>query len=78
MSGGSEREGIPRAVIGFHQDEEGQWIAELACGHGQHMRHDPPWQNRVWVTGVEGRAEFLGTKVQCVRCLTPETGTSRT
>ena len=71
MSGEREHAGIPRAVIGFHQDEEEHWVAELACGHGQHMRHDPPWQNRPWVTDVEGRAAFIGTTVFCVRCVNP-------
>lgn len=55
-------------VVGFHQDEEGHWVAELACGHGQHVRHDPPWQHREWVTTEEGRAEFLGRRLWCRRC----------
>ena len=29
-------------VTGFHQDEEVHWVAELECGHNQHVRHDPP------------------------------------
>ena len=34
-----------RPIDGFHQDEEGHWVAELRCGHGQHVRHAPPfWQ----------------------------------
>jgi hypothetical protein len=77
MSGEAEREGVSRAVVGFHQDEEGQWVAELACGHGQHIRHDPPWQNRPWVMGVEGRASFIGTTVYCVRCVNPSPTNSR-
>lgn len=31
---------LPQSIIGFHQDEEGHWVAELACGHNQHVRHD--------------------------------------
>lgn len=34
---------MKRSIAGFHQDEESHWVAELDCGHGQHMRHDPPW-----------------------------------
>jgi hypothetical protein len=34
---------MKRAVIGFDKDEEGHWVAKLECGHGQHVRHDPPW-----------------------------------
>ena len=33
---------MERQVTGFHQDEEGHWVAELECGHNQHVRHDPP------------------------------------
>jgi hypothetical protein len=25
---------MKRAVIGFERDEEGHWVARLACGHG--------------------------------------------
>lgn len=24
------------AIVGFHQDDEGEWVAELTCLHGQH------------------------------------------
>ncbi|HEY0161938.1 MAG TPA: DUF3565 domain-containing protein [Edaphobacter sp.] len=57
-----------RAIIGFRQDEESHWVAELECGHGQHMRHDPPWTLRAWVTTEEGRAQRLGTMLECKRC----------
>ena len=55
-------------IVGFHQDAEGHWVAELACGHNQHMRHDPPWQNRPWVLTDEGRAAFIGTEIRCRQC----------
>ena len=57
-----------RRVIGFHQDDDGVWVAELDCGHGIHVRHDPPWQVRPWVMTPEGRRDFLGATVECVRC----------
>ncbi len=59
---------LPRRIIGYHLDEEGHWVAELECGHGQHVRHDPPWQVREWVTTEAGRAAHLGTILSCVRC----------
>ncbi len=59
---------IPRAIVGFHTDEEGHWVAELACGHGQHVRHDPPWQLREWVTTPEGRSAWIGRTLVCARC----------
>ena len=55
-------------IIGFHQDEEGQWVAELSCGHSQHVRHDPPWQVRPWVVAPEARTARLGTVLECGLC----------
>jgi hypothetical protein len=55
-------------IVGFHADAEGHWVAELACGHNQHMRHDPPWQNRPWVLTSEGRQAFIGTEIRCTQC----------
>ena len=57
-----------RAIVGFHQDDEGHWVAELECGHSQHMRHDPPWQDRAWVLTAEGRARFIGARIECRQC----------
>jgi hypothetical protein len=59
---------MKRAIIGYHVDEEGQWVADLTCGHGQHVRHDPPWQVRPWVITAAGRRSHLGTELDCVRC----------
>jgi len=64
----SDDEASRRAIVAFRQDDEGHWVAELECGHSQHMRHDPPWQNREWVTTAEGRARFLGVRIQCRQC----------
>ena len=33
---------MKRRIVGFHQDEEQHWVAELECRHNQHVRHDPP------------------------------------
>jgi hypothetical protein len=57
-----------RAIIGFHRDEENHWVADLECGHGQHVRHDPPWMVREWVTTEEGRRSRLGSELDCKRC----------
>jgi hypothetical protein len=59
---------IPRRIVGFHTDPDGDWVADLDCGHGQHVRHDPPWQNRPWVLTAEGRERFIGTFLLCVKC----------
>ena len=64
-----DRPATPRRIVGFHQDDEQQWVAELECGHTQHVRHDPPWQVRTWVQTEEGRRSFLGTELPCVACV---------
>jgi hypothetical protein len=58
-------------IIGFHQDAESDWVAELACGHNQHVRHRPPWQVRPWVLTAEGRAARLGQPIDCPLCDAP-------
>jgi hypothetical protein len=57
-----------RRIVGFHQDEEMHWVADLECGHGQHVRHDPPWQLRPWVITAAGRQSFIGATLNCVLC----------
>jgi hypothetical protein len=55
-------------IVGFRQDLEQDWIAQLACGHTQHVRHAPPWQVRPWVLTPEGRAGRLGTSLPRRQC----------
>jgi len=57
-----------RRIVGFRQDVDEDWIAQLECGHSQHVRHSPPWQIRPWVMTVEGRAGRLGTLLSCREC----------
>jgi aminoglycoside 6'-N-acetyltransferase I len=57
-----------RRIIDFRQDSEQHWVAELECGHAQHVRHTPPWQVRPWVLTAEGRAQYLGTRLRCRLC----------
>ena len=59
---------MQQAIVGFHLDEEAHYVADLACGHGQHVRHDPPWQNRPWVLTEQGRHEKLGAMLECNKC----------
>ncbi len=47
-------------IVGFHQDADLHWVADLDCGHSRHVRHEPPFQVRPWATTEEGRAERLG------------------
>lgn len=57
-----------RAIESFERDGEGDWIAKLACGHGQHVRHKPPFWCAEWIVTDEGRASRLGTPLPCVLC----------
>jgi tellurite resistance-related uncharacterized protein len=59
---------LRRAISGFHQDDDGEWVAELSCLHGQHVRHRPPFQDRPWVTTEAGRAGRLGADLDCPLC----------
>ncbi|WP_240359638.1 DUF3565 domain-containing protein [Pyxidicoccus trucidator] len=55
-------------ITGFHRDQEEHWVADLECGHRQHMRHDPPWVVRPWILTEEGRRSRLGVELDCKRC----------
>ncbi len=59
---------MEQPITGYHRDEDGHWVAELACGHNQHVRHDPPWQVREWVETQEGRDSRLGVRLDCKKC----------
>ena len=55
-------------IVAFQQDDEGHWVARLACGHTRHMRHQPPWTVRPWVLTPEGRERYLGVELDCTQC----------
>jgi tellurite methyltransferase len=59
---------VRRLIEGFHRDEDGDWVAELSCLHGQHVRHRPPFQDRAWVLTEAGRAGRLGGPIDCPLC----------
>lgn len=59
---------MQRRIVGYHRDEEQHWVAELECGHNQHVRHDPPLVSRPWVLTEEGRKSRLGVPLNCVLC----------
>lgn len=59
---------MQQLIVGFEQDEVGDWRAILACGHRQHVRHNPPLVERPWVLTEEGRRRFLCYPLECKRC----------
>jgi tellurite methyltransferase len=59
---------VIRTIEGFHSDEDGDWVAELSCLHSQHVRHSPPFRERPWVRTEAGRADHVGTELDCPLC----------
>lgn len=59
---------MKQTIISFHKAEDDDWVADLKRDHIQHVRHDPPWQLRSWVTSVEGRKSMLSKILYCKKC----------
>ena len=59
---------VDRSITCFRQDELGDWIAELASGHRQHVRHRPPFEDRVWVEHEVDRIARIGSALWCPLC----------
>lgn len=59
---------MKQPITGYHKDDEGHWVAQLVCGHNQHVRHDPPWEVREWVTTKAGREQKVGNLLDCRKC----------
>jgi hypothetical protein len=59
---------MKRKIVKFEQDEVGDWVADLECGHTQHVRHQPPFQMRPWATTPAGRRSRLGVELDCITC----------
>jgi hypothetical protein len=58
--------GISRKIVDFHLDEFFDRVADLKCGHHQHVRHNPPWIDRHWVATPQGRLAHIGQDLLCV------------
>jgi len=59
---------MQRVIVGFYQDENEDWVAKLDCGHGCHVRHNPPLEDRPWATRWQTRLAFLGQVLDCPKC----------
>jgi hypothetical protein len=59
---------VKQKIIRFYQDEVGDWVAVLSCGHQRHVRHNPPWTNHPWVVTSAGRQRFIGVEIECKLC----------
>jgi len=59
---------MKQCISAYHQDDQSDWVAELECGHFQHVRHNAPWINRPWVMTEQGRQSKLGCELECKKC----------
>ena len=59
---------VDRSIVAYHQDDLGDWVAELDCLHDQHVRNQPPFINRPWAATAAGRESHLGARLPCLRC----------
>jgi hypothetical protein len=59
---------LKQPITGFQPDDEGHRVARLACGHRRHVRHQPPFNHRPWVTTEAGRVRKIGVELDCPRC----------
>lgn len=59
---------MERKIVAFEKDEKQDWTAVLECGHRQHTRHRPPFEQRPWVISEEGRQSRIGFMLNCVVC----------
>ncbi len=59
---------MQQPITGYHKDLDDHWVAELSCGHFQHVRHDPPWSIRDWTQTSAGRQSMIGFQLNCKKC----------
>ena len=59
---------MERAIVAFHQDDAGEWVADLSCLHGQHVRHQPPFRLAPWVLDDTERSARIGSPLDCPLC----------
>jgi hypothetical protein len=60
--------GTKKKIVGFHMDENRDWVADLECGHQKHVRNDPPYTEHHWVTTAQGRLDHMGQELPCSAC----------
>ncbi len=63
-----EKKAVERTIVAFQQDRAGDWLAVLDCGHTRHLRHDPPWMERAWLTSEAERRRRIGQRIPCQTC----------
>ncbi len=59
---------MKRTIVAFHEDDAGDWVAELSCLHRQHIRHQPPFRVAPWILDDAERAARAGSTLDCPLC----------
>lgn len=59
---------MQRAIVDLHQDDVGEWVAELSCHHRQHVRHRPPFLVAPWVLDDAERSGRIGSPLDYPLC----------
>jgi tellurite resistance-related uncharacterized protein len=59
---------MKRVIVDFFRDGAPDWVAQLDCGHLQHVGHSPPVVLRPWVETEQRRREKLGETLECPSC----------
>jgi hypothetical protein len=59
---------VDRSIGGFRQDDAGAWVADLVCGHSQHIRHNPPFRLAPWILDEDERNARIGAYIECRLC----------
>ena len=62
---------MKKVITGFHLNRFQEWVADLECGHGVTMKHNPPYQVCPWIGTGKGRQEHIGDLQECVSCDIP-------
>jgi len=57
-----------RKIIGFHQDEMSNWVADLECGHTQRVRRHSPEGKRPWVLMAGESQSEIELELDCTEC----------
>lgn len=63
---------MPRTILAFTRDADGDWVARLDCGHHRHIRHRPPLADYPWIADDAARDARIGAAIECDRCARAE------
>ena len=59
-------------IIGFHQDEYEQWVADLSCGHSRYFRHGSSVATKGMGYIASRSKTYIGFELDCKTCESPD------